>query len=752
MAENTDNAEEAAVAAAPELERQSDGSGEADDASDPEASTAVTIGVEEASEDAGVVEAGGEVQSELPAPETEAQPDEGAQPDDLEAQHDNIEAQSDTADAAPSGDDAAAAESEHADAESAQNTQDAAAETQMPNNQEDPVSLQAQLDRLQPLAEALRTAAAAAATPSDEAPAADAAAETAVDGNETGPTPSEELDPTEKSDTEAAPAAGSAETEALSSIAIPDDLPQDPTELLALYDELLARHATAMEAQASGLDAGEASAPEESSQTGEVDQLVPATETDHAETDEQTTEEGTEPEIETLPPPNLEGLDDDARAIALLDHELLLARRTAEAEAHKAAQNPAAGEERTEAEGTEVDPSPLDEARARIEALEAQRADLLEEQAARAEAEAAAEAARVEAEAEAAQRMAAERAHRRQLIEEYSRLSSALNNAEMNNGIMHANLAEYLHSKRTNNDQGKKTSSAEAKHQYQLLLERLVAMDRARADRMQHQDESTNHLVHAIASSREQVERLKSQYTKLRRRVALSSISRQSGMRMRSDQLEELEQAWESQQTVLSRQRRIYSRAMSGLESVSHRSEAHDQRSGGLSLIDFEQLKIENQTRTEQIEERTDEVINLKRRVATTVQILSHVTEKLHFLREEAQIHRGKLREEDANLARRRAELSRLKKVRDQLANQTQRLRQELTLLHREDLQRDFEGKEDERALLTERAEELQSLHGTIREQTFQLTQRLPPTSAVTEKKEHAASARPFNTVNIEFG
>eukprot|EP01036_Dinobryon_divergens_P023333 gene23333-31665_t len=49
-------------------------------------------------------------------------------------------------------------------------------------------------------------------------------------------------------------------------------------------------------------------------------------------------------------------------------------------------------------------------------------------------------------------------------------------------------------------------------------------------------------------------------------------------------------------------------------------------------MIDFEQLKIENQTLIEKIEERSEELAKLKRKKMLTVQILTHIREKLRFV------------------------------------------------------------------------------------------------------------------------
>lgn len=46
-----------------------------------------------------------------------------------------------------------------------------------------------------------------------------------------------------------------------------------------------------------------------------------------------------------------------------------------------------------------------------------------------------------------------------------------------------------------------------------------------------------------------------------------------------------------------------------------------EQLAEGLHLIDFEQLKIENQSLTEKIEERNEELLKLKRKITMTVQV-----------------------------------------------------------------------------------------------------------------------------------
>ena len=53
-----------------------------------------------------------------------------------------------------------------------------------------------------------------------------------------------------------------------------------------------------------------------------------------------------------------------------------------------------------------------------------------------------------------------------------------------------------------------------------------------------------------------------------------------------------------------------------------------DQLAVGLHLIDFEQLKIENQTLNEKIEERNEELHKLRTNITSHVVKLSHTREK----------------------------------------------------------------------------------------------------------------------------
>lgn len=87
----------------------------------------------------------------------------------------------------------------------------------------------------------------------------------------------------------------------------------------------------------------------------------------------------------------------------------------------------------------------------------------------------------------------------------------------------------------------------------------------------------------------------------------------------------------------------------------------------GLHLIDFEQLKIENQTYNEKIEERNEDVQKLRRKLVTLVQMVTHLKEKLHFMQKQCTKLRANLDDMDRQVEELRDETPTLKRARDRL-------------------------------------------------------------------------------------
>lgn len=94
---------------------------------------------------------------------------------------------------------------------------------------------------------------------------------------------------------------------------------------------------------------------------------------------------------------------------------------------------------------------------------------------------------------------------------------------------------------------------------------------------------------------------------------------------------------------------------------------AKEQLAEGLHLIDFEQLKIENQALNEKIEERTAELFKLRKKKTASVEVLSHVKEKLYFTERTSGVTKSELAVLEKQVGDLRTALSRHKREREAL-------------------------------------------------------------------------------------
>jgi cell division septum initiation protein DivIVA len=94
-------------------------------------------------------------------------------------------------------------------------------------------------------------------------------------------------------------------------------------------------------------------------------------------------------------------------------------------------------------------------------------------------------------------------------------------------------------------------------------------------------------------------------------------------------------------------------------------------------MIDFEQLKIENQTLNEKIEERNEELAKLKRKKTVTVQVLTHVREKLRFIEKSNAVIRTELEDLENQTLNMRSVLTDTKRDRDRFKIENKELRRQ---------------------------------------------------------------------------
>ena len=133
-----------------------------------------------------------------------------------------------------------------------------------------------------------------------------------------------------------------------------------------------------------------------------------------------------------------------------------------------------------------------------------------------------------------------------------------------------------------------------------------------------------------------------------------------------------------------------------------------------MHLIDFEQLKIENQTLNEKIEERNEELHKFRKKTTTTVQVLTHNKEKLQFVGVERQLLQKDLAALDEKMSTARETLNKLKHERDTLHIEHERLNSQQGFASSTLLVHDFETRKRKVEEITQEIDELKGWHANL--------------------------------------
>ncbi|KAJ2995356.1 Coiled-coil domain-containing protein 96 [Globomyces sp. JEL0801] len=145
----------------------------------------------------------------------------------------------------------------------------------------------------------------------------------------------------------------------------------------------------------------------------------------------------------------------------------------------------------------------------------------------------------------------------------------------------------------------------------------------------------------------------------------------------------------------------------------------------GLHLIDFEQLKIENQTYNEKIEERNEELLKLRKKITNVVQVLTHVKEKLQFVQGEEIDLRSNLKNLEEEVAAKRDKLPAAKGIRDKLRATNTLLRQQNGLLGNEKLLMDYGDNVDDAQKLRDQINELQQTYTNLIDESVLIRRKI---------------------------
>jgi hypothetical protein len=153
----------------------------------------------------------------------------------------------------------------------------------------------------------------------------------------------------------------------------------------------------------------------------------------------------------------------------------------------------------------------------------------------------------------------------------------------------------------------------------------------------------------------------------------------------------------------------------------------------GLHLIDFEQLKIENTTLNEKIEERNEDLLKLRKKSTTTIHILTHVKEKLECVKGENILLLKGLQALEMSLGEQRDKLAQAKRERDAYVNENIRMREKMPMIGSEDLLLDYELRKKE---IADRRIEVVNLTNNHHELVQKISRLQPILESLSESKD----------------
>jgi predicted nucleic acid-binding Zn-ribbon protein len=155
------------------------------------------------------------------------------------------------------------------------------------------------------------------------------------------------------------------------------------------------------------------------------------------------------------------------------------------------------------------------------------------------------------------------------------------------------------------------------------------------------------------------------------------------------------------------------------LRKLERTYRAREQLAEGLHMIDFEQLKIENQTLHEKIEERNEELVKLKRKKTITVQVLTHAREKLRYYEHNNKVTQLELNDLETEILKLRSEVAITKRARDALREDNKDLKLKQGFASNDLLTADFERRKKSIYAIKDKIRDLQERYRALSAQVI---------------------------------
>jgi len=278
-------------------------------------------------------------------------------------------------------------------------------------------------------------------------------------------------------------------------------------------------------------------------------------------------------------------------------------------------------------------------------------------------------------------------------------------------------------------------SMAETERQYADTLNVILDLKNKIRRQQNESDVVAGELQYRLDEKQFKAEAISKSFSEFKREIALTSENSRTGKPIPSRMVDEFER-WEARKNEEMEKVRLKNIMLRmNLKKLEKRLKTKEQLAEGLHLIDFEQLKIENQTLSEKIEERNEELQKLRRKNTVTVQVLTHVKEKLQFVTKENESVKERLLQLDQELTHKREKLRRAKKERDRWRAANSNLKQNQGFASSDLLVADFEQRKLKLDFMKANLAELKDQHRILINETksFEIPDAMVPETMVPE-------------------
>ena len=201
------------------------------------------------------------------------------------------------------------------------------------------------------------------------------------------------------------------------------------------------------------------------------------------------------------------------------------------------------------------------------------------------------------------------------------------------------------------------------------------------------------------------------QFKELKRSVAMNAIYSRTGKKLPPKMIKEWEEAEEAKDQEVHQYRLQNIALRNRLKNQEKLLKKKEMLADGLHIIDYEQLKIENQTLNEKIEERNEELNRLRLKIFQTVITLSHTREKYQYYVNQNAKKEDQLSEQTSELIKVKEKLSKMKTQRDEIEKENQKLKQKTGIVSQKSLKTEFDARSDEYKRLVAENEKLAAQH-----------------------------------------